>query len=105
MSPPPVRARRPVVERPDEDSGGRRGCVTVGAILGVIAGALIAFLALPPLFSHYFGAADIELGKSYAADGRVLQVIESARQPGSDGQLYPGVFVVRLQVTANKTWA
>ena len=28
-----------------------------------------------------------------------------ARQPGPDGELYPGVFVVKLEVTANKTWA
>ena len=47
-----------------------------GAILGVLAGVVFAFVAIPPIFDHYFGVADIELGHTYRSDGIALTVEE-----------------------------
>jgi hypothetical protein len=101
------RARRRVeaedAEAPEERSA-RRGCMFVGGILGVVAGVLLAFFVVPPLMNHYFGTADIPLGKEYRGDGRVLRVVDATRVPGAGGEPYPGVFEVRLEVQSNKTW-
>lgn len=105
MDEPAQRVRKRIPARVPGDTQGRRGCLLIGAALGIVAGVLIAFFVLPPVFGHFFGTADIELGKTYAGDGKVIRIVNAERQPGPDGQLYPGVFVVRLEVMTNKTWA
>lgn len=45
-----------------------------GAVLGVLAGVAFVVFAIPPIFDHYFGVADIELGHTYRKDGVALTV-------------------------------
>ena len=98
--------RRPVGgEAATEDREGRRGCLLIGAILGVGIGTLVALFVVPPLLNHYFGTGDIELGTTYREDGNALTVREAERVPGDDGELYPGTFEVVLDVTAGSPWA
>ncbi|MGD9934228.1 MAG: hypothetical protein AB7T37_10990 [Dehalococcoidia bacterium] len=47
-----------------------------GAVLGVLAGVVFVVFAVPPIFDHYFGVADIELGQTYRSDGIALTVEE-----------------------------
>jgi hypothetical protein len=70
-----------------------------GAVLGVVAGVVIALLVVPPIFNHYFGVADIALGHTYRGEGVALRVA-SAGLAESD----PGRFVVVLDVLANEGW-
>lgn len=51
-----------------------------GAILGVLVGVGVAFLAVPPIFDHYFGVADIELGHTYRGNGIALTVEDVATE-------------------------
>lgn len=105
MTEPARRVRKPVGVGGARDTEGRRGCLIIGAALGIAAGTFIAFFLLPPIFGHFFGAADIELGKAFSGDGKTIRVLSAERQPGADGQLYPGVFVVKIEVMAIKEWA
>lgn len=104
MTEPALRVRKPVGGGA-RDTEGRRGCLLIGAALGIAVGTFVAFFLLPPIFGHFFGAADIELGKSYSSDGLTIRVLSAERQPGADGQLFPGVFLVKLEVMAITEWA
>jgi hypothetical protein len=99
------RVRRPVEsgESPEEREG-RRGCMLLGGMMGIAIGALVAFFVVPPLMSHYFGTADVALGKAYEGDGQVLTVVDARHVAGPDGAEYPGLFEVVLEVRSNKTW-
>ncbi len=77
---------------------GLAGIVTLNPLL-----VLVAFFVVPPVFDHYFGTADVELGHEHRAEGRALRVVE-ARRVAADGQEFPGVFEVELVVTASRTW-
>lgn len=89
MTEAPAPTRRPVPDE-REDTSGRRGCMTVGALLGVAVGLVIALVVMPRVFDHYFGTADIELGKTWeGTDGRTARVIDAERLPD-------GTFHVRV---------
>ncbi len=68
-----VRRRVTAREAAGEDPG-RRRILVLGAVLGVIAGALIAIFAIPPIFDRYFGVADVELGTAYRDGGLEVRV-------------------------------
>ncbi len=68
-----VRRRVTAKEAAGEDPG-RRRILVLGAVLGVIAGALIALFAIPPVFDRYFGVADVELGTAYRDGGLEVRV-------------------------------
>jgi hypothetical protein len=85
----PARVRRPVSDSDEtpESPNLRRGCVVTGAVLGILVGALVAFFVVPPLFDHYFGTADVELGKRYEHDGRAITVMSvDEYTAGRDGK-------------------
>lgn len=66
----PARVRKKVeAPPPPVDPLVRKRWWVGGAILGVIAGVLVAVLAVPPIFDHYFGIADIGLGQTYRHGG------------------------------------
>jgi hypothetical protein len=77
----------------------------LGAVLGVVAGALIAFFVMPRVFDHYFGTADIFAGETYTGDAKVMQLDSIQRIPDAQGNEYPGLFAATFTVTTNKTWA
>ncbi|MCC6382287.1 MAG: hypothetical protein IT304_07245 [Dehalococcoidia bacterium] len=101
----PRRARRPVRDREGpEDTSGRRGCLIVGGLLGIVAGALLAFFVLPPLINYYFGTADVKAGKAYTADAKVIRVTRVEARPTTTRPGGPVQFAVRLSALTNKTW-
>lgn len=101
----PRRARRPVrySEEP-QDASGRRGCLILGGLLGVVAGALLAFFVLPPLINYYFGTADVKANKTYTADAKVIRVTRVEARPTTTRPGGPVQFAVRLSALTNKTW-
>jgi hypothetical protein len=62
---PRVRRR---VEEPGPDTTGRTGCIAVGAVLGIVAGALFTFFGLPPILHHFLGETHIGVGETYEGD-------------------------------------
>ena len=107
-TPGPVEAparRRVVREMATADAAGRRGCMLVGALLGVGIGALVALFVVPPLLNHYFGTADVELGKTYEGDAKRMTVREVRTVPPPEGATSSGTLEVVMDVTTNKTWA
>jgi hypothetical protein len=98
--------RRPVPEREPEDTSGRTGCIAMGGILGVIAGALFVFFGLPPLLDAFFGPADIAAGHAYSAEAKSITVESVAESPGFRAEPPPGprMYVVSLRVRTNVSW-
>ncbi|MBI2767444.1 MAG: hypothetical protein HYX53_16235 [Chloroflexi bacterium] len=76
----PVLVRRPVPEKEPEDTSGRRGCILLGALLGVAVGAVFALFGLPPIIHYYFGSANIEVGETYRGDGKNIRVESAGRR-------------------------
>lgn len=101
---PRVRRR---VNEPAPDTSGRTGCIAVGAVFGIIAGALFTFFALPPILHHFFGEANIAAGATYEGDAKVIRVTDlsiGSPPPGTEVSA-PRVAFVSLTVRTNKTWS
>jgi len=87
--------RRPVAPAA-EDTSGRTGCVILGAVLGVVAGALFAFYGLPPILRSFYGETKVAYGETYTGDAKEIRV-ELVEAGG-------GQVRVTLAVLTNKTW-
>jgi len=98
-------ARRRVISDAALDTSGRRGCMLIGAVLGVGIGAVIAFFVVPPVLNHYFGTADIALGATYTGEAKRITVREVRTAEPPEGSTAPATLEVVLDVTTNKTWA
>jgi hypothetical protein len=102
----PTLVRRPVPEKEPEDTTGRRGCIAVGALLGVVAGAVFALFGLPPIIHHYFGTASIAVGETYRGDGKNIRVESVAlREAGlAPAQGSAPAWFVTLTLNPTRPW-
>jgi len=72
---------RPVVRRrlepgAEPEDPARRGCLWIGGVLGVIAGVIVAFFAMPPLLDLLFPPEHVAVGETFDHEGRVVTVRE-----------------------------
>lgn len=79
MTEPRIRRR---VSEEGPDTEGRRGCLFVGSFLGVLAGGLFAFFAIPWLADHYFGAEEVAHGETYEDDDLEIQILRADNEDG-----------------------
>lgn len=71
--------------------------MTIGAVLGIVAGIAVALFVVPPLMDHFFGEPTVKVGGVYRGDGREVGVLRT-------GTTAAGGFEVLFDVTSNKTW-
>ena len=91
------RTRRRVVEADVETSrDGRTGCLVIGGLLGIIAGALFAFFGLPPLINHFFAEEHVAAGQTYSSGGRTIHAVGFSQTPSAT--------IIDLEMTVNTTW-
>ena len=103
MSQPPARTRRPIEQpQPETPPSIRRFYWYGGAALGVLAGALLALFAIPPLFDRYFGVADVALGHEYHGDVAELAVLSAEAELDPAGR--PDRFIIVLDVRRADSW-
>jgi|GEM_PF-5809251 len=96
--------RRVDTEQKVEDPG-RRGCLWLGAILGIIAGVLFAFFAMPPLLAWLFPPEHIAVGETLDHEGRMATVREL--RPLASASVDPEGsqrWRVIVEVRADRTW-
>ncbi len=67
-----------------------------GAVLGIIAGIMVAVYALPPILRSIYGEEELAYREAYDAEGRRIEVTAVER--------IDGVFFVHLDVRTNQTW-
>jgi len=79
-----------------EETSGRSGCVVLGAILGIIVGAVFAFYGLPPILRSMYGETRIAVGGTYTGDAKEIRV-ELIETGGGQVRL-------TVSVLTNKTW-
>lgn len=95
--------RRLDVKDPAETAG-RTGCLALGAVLGIVAGVVVALFVMPRVFDHYFGVSDIFRGETYDNDGKIVVLESVTRIPDAQGREYPGQFEAVFRITARKAW-
>ncbi len=78
-----IQNRVPVGGSTAPEDPGRRGCLLIGAFLGVGVGVIVALFIMPRVFDRYFGTADVELGATHSADGKRIKVERYDERPGS----------------------
>ena len=97
--------RRRVQDVPEEDTSGRRGCIVVGALLGVVIGAIFTFFGLPPLLDHLFGEVTVEAGQTLDGAHQVIRVESVTAGPDeTTGDTFEHAVFVRLSVSVDKSW-
>lgn len=105
-----VDQRRRVLDQPSPEKEGRAGCLTVGAILGVIVGIMVGLYALPPILKGLYGEKRIDAGETYRGDAKVITVTEVGRPSAPLGEvsspdLRRDDIFVAVTMASNKTWA
>jgi len=65
------------------ERGGRTGCLAMGAVLGILAGVMVALYVLPPLLKSMYGEKVVRPGEARVVGGVTLQVV--AYRAGADG--------------------
>jgi hypothetical protein len=88
------RSRRRLDEKPDP--GPRAGCLVVGALLGIAAGAVVAFWGVPWVVNTFYGQSTVAYGEIYDQEARRIQVVDASRVDDE--------FHVELLVRSNRTW-
>lgn len=91
------------IEEPQEDTSGRTGCLTLGAILGIVAGILFVLFGVGPLLDFLFPTETIAVGSTYHDDKLTLKVNEV------ELLVFPSLpeqrgFLVRMAVDARSSW-
>ena len=101
---PKVRRR---IEEPGPDTRGRTGCIAVGAVLGIVVGALFTFFGLPPIVHHFFGEPHVAVGETFEGDAKVIRVtgMSIGGPPPGTEVTSPRVAYVSLTVRTNKSWS
>ncbi len=100
--------RRILLQQPSPDRQGRAGCITAGAIIGILAGIMVGLYVLPPVLRSIYGETRVAAGETYQGDGRTITVeaIGIASEPL--GEPSPGMqrrdVSIRLRIANNKTW-
>jgi hypothetical protein len=72
----PGARRRRIDGTTQEKDAGRSGCLWLGGVLGVVAGVLFAFFAMPPLLDVLFPPEHVAVGETFDHEGRVVTVRE-----------------------------
>lgn len=103
--PQPQRTRIPVTDPRPQPDPARTGCLWAGGVLGVIAGIVVTFLAVPSILNFLFPSKTIELGETFENDKLELRIVDVLRdeiekEPASDA-----AYVVRIQVEAQSSWS
>lgn len=94
-SSPAVRRRR--LDQPEQEPVGK-GCLVAGAVLGILAGALLAFFGYPWVLRTFFAEEVVAPGGVYEGDAKILRLL------GYDFDPDTRILEVRLSVRTNKTW-
>jgi len=100
--------RRVPVDRDGTGGGPRAGCLALGAILGILAGIMVALYALPPILNAIYGEKVIKPGDTGEAGGHSFAVRSFAAGPDLLCEGLPGCpaasLQIRLAVTAGDAW-
>ncbi len=102
---PPV--RRPVRDEDVQSREGRAGCIAFGAVLGIAAGSIFTFFALPPLIDHFVGETRVAVRAAYEDETRIIRVVSVVQAPDLEPTPAGGPsdrIVIRLAVTARESW-
>ena len=92
-------------DAPEQDTSGRRGCIVVGALLGVVIGAIFTFVGLPPLLNHFFGEVTVQLGARLDGAHQVIRVDSvTMRADDTEGDTTDRAVFVRLTISVDKSW-
>jgi hypothetical protein len=92
------------IEEPQEDTSGRTGCLTIGAVLGIVAGTLFVLFGAGPLLNFLFPTDTIPVGESYHDDKLTMRVTRIASM---DTDVDPGRhqgYLVEWDVEAKSSW-
>ncbi|MGH2609727.1 MAG: hypothetical protein ACRDHF_11670 [Tepidiformaceae bacterium] len=99
--PEPQRARVRIEDPLPEPDPVRTGCLWAGGVLGVIAGVVVTFLAVPSILNFLFPSETIEVGKTFENDKLTMRVESVERAEFLDEFGY----AVRLWVDARSSWS
>lgn len=103
--------RRRLEPAPGEAPSGRKGCIVLGAVLGVVVGGTFAFYGLPPILRSIYGEKHVAAGATYRGDAKELRITAvdagSDRRGQSSDPRFPAdepSISVELAVRTDKTW-
>lgn len=101
----PERVRVPVAEPTPEPDPARTGCLWIGGVLGVIAGIVVTFFAVPSILNFLFPSETIAVGETFQDDKLTMRVeevvlVELEIDPGGRA-----AYLVRWEVTARSSWS
>ncbi len=103
----PEERRRRLSHESEVGPEGRRGCVTIGAILGILLGTVLGIFVLPGVLDSFLAGEEIEAGDAYAGEARVIKVAAVVSGDDAvlreDGTTASGTRI-ELDVTSRKTW-
>jgi len=101
----PVRRR---LEQPSAEKAKRSGCLTWGAVLGVLVGIMLGIYALPPILRHYYGEEVISAGEAYEGDGKTIKVALVGQASDPLGEVEAGKrredYFVEITVRSTERW-
>lgn len=102
----PVRRR---IEQPSAEKQKRSGCITWGAVLGVLAGIMVGVYVLPPVLRHYYGEKTIHAGETYHSDGKTVRVTSFGSPIDFPAKPRPGnllrEYYASLTASSDVAWA
>ncbi len=64
------------LEQPSAEKAKRSGCLTWGAVLGVLVGIMLGIYALPPILKHYYGEKVVAAGETYEGDDKAIRLVD-----------------------------
>lgn len=100
------RRNRIRLEQPgDDDRKGRTGCIAMGAVLGVLAGVMVALYALPPILNSLYGEKAVAPGASRTVDGIEFRVISFTVGPDEHCEGLPACPPASIQLSMAVTAA
>lgn len=80
------------LEQPSAEQAKRSGCLTWGAVLGVLVGIMVGVYALPPILKHYYGEKVVAAGETYEGSFGTRIKVESLGMASDPlGEAAPGM--------------